>query len=95
MIVYKINTKPGLYDKHFMMINSLSEFLSTHPDFSDEVYTIYKPVHNDYRTKKHFNFYYKGVSYHAYVEDVITVINGTPRIIKQRITHISTLTTYY
>ena len=86
----------GIYDKHFTMVNALYEFLASHPTFDPlETYTIKKPIHEDLNGEKHFNFAYKGRTYHAYVRDVCMVINGRPHILRQQIYRLSVLEIIY
>jgi hypothetical protein len=93
---YKINIQSGIYDHHFTMVNALYEFLSTRPQFDrNEMYTIKKPIHPDLNGEKHFNFTYKGKSYHAYVKDVCIVINGKPHCVRQEIYRLSVLDIFY
>jgi hypothetical protein len=96
IIEYKINIMSGIYDKHYTMTNALYQFLVTHPDFDkEETYTIKKTIHEDANGEKHFNFAYKGRSYHAYVRDVCILINGRPFVLRQHIYRLSVLEIIY
>jgi len=79
------------------MVNSLYEFLIARPDKFDknELYTIKKPIHPDLNGEKHFTFTYKGRSYHAYLKDIIILINARPHIVRQEIYRLSCLEIIY
>jgi len=98
-IEYKINLLTGVYDKNYRMINSLIDFLNKKDykaifDYND-VFTIKKQIHIDGNLEFHFTFSHKGHSYHAYTEQSITIINGTPMETRLKIKRITRLEILY
>ena len=88
----------GVYDKNYRMINSLVDFLNK-KDYTvfdkNDIFTIKKQIHIDGNLEFHFTFTHRGRSYHAYTDQVITVINGTPMETKLRIKRITALDIIY
>jgi hypothetical protein len=75
------------------MINALHSFLVLHPNDFDkrEIFTIKKVIHADKNGEIHFNFSYRGKTYHAYVADTIVMFNGRPQIVGLTIWKITVL----
>jgi hypothetical protein len=94
MEAYKIDIATGIYDKGFHMVNALQDFLDRN-NFDwlkkDEPFLIKKPIHLDGNIEFHFTFLHRGISYHAYVRKVITIVNGTPMELKVKIYRITAL----
>jgi len=81
---YKINIVAGFHDHFFRLVNALHDFLIRHPkEFSSDIdYVITKDVHPDGTLEKHFTFKHNNITYHAYVKDVMIMINSKPHYIK-------------
>ena len=94
---YHINIMSGVYDEHFHMTNALYEFVVSRPNDFDknEIFTIKKGIHRDLNGEQHFNFAYRGRSYHAYCWDIVTIVNGKPHMLRRKIYRLSVLELIY
>lgn len=90
---YNINMMSGIYDSHFSMVNALLSFLLLHQnDFvRTETFTIKKAIHADFNGERHFNFVYRGRSYHAYVNETVIMFNGRPQIVGFKVYKVTVL----
>ena len=98
-IEYKISIMSGVYDTGYRMVNSLIDFLNN-KDYTGifdktDFFTIKKPPHSDGNGHIHFTFSHRGRSYHAYIDQVVTVINGVPMATKFRIKRVTALEIIY
>ena len=96
---YNIDIMSGIYDNGFRMVNSLTDFLNkTNHDVFDKSlpFVIKLGPHTDRDGRGiHFTFIHKGISYHAYFDEIITRINSVPIASKFRITNISAVIRYF